>query len=131
MHLTLTKRIEVPENWFAAFLFPFKLFTVGAAIGLLVWYVSLPPDRTSAKTGIDMAWTLALDDYYLVASTVSLLYLLAACVLVIGGLIQLFKYSRRAALWSIAFGVFAFIIGIVLMECVSPPHGHEILQSVV
>ena len=124
MHSFSTKHVGMPETWFAAFLFSFKLLTVSMAILLLIWYVMLPPNHSNAQTGFDEAWYLASDDFAMVAFSVSFLYFLAAGVLVIGGLIQLFKYSRRAAIWSIAFGVFALIVGIVLAVCVSPPDGY-------
>ena len=131
MHQFLTKRIEIPETWFAALLFPFKLLAVSVAILLLIWYVMLPQNHSNAQTGFDEAWYMASYDFAIVAFGMSVLYFLSAGVLVIGGLIQLFKYSRRAAIWSIAFGVFALIVGIFLIVCVSLPNGSiEISQSV-
>jgi hypothetical protein len=131
MHPVLTKRFQVPEVWFSAFLFSFKLFTVGVAVLLLTWYVILPSNHSNAQTGFDHAWYFASDDFAMVAFGMSPLYFLAAAILVIGGLIQLFKYSRRAALWSIAFGVFALIVGIFLAAWVSSPEGYyEIFRSV-
>ena len=124
MHPILAKRIEIPEPWFAAFLFAFELLTVSVAVLLLIWYVMLPPNHSNAQTGFDETWYMASDDFAMVAFGVSFLYFLAAGVLLIGGLIQLFKYSRRAAIWSIAFGVFALIVGIVLAACISSPNGY-------
>jgi hypothetical protein len=124
MHPFLTKRLEIPKVWFTAFLFPFKAFTVGATLLLFIWHATLPPNQSNAQTGFDYAWYYAADDFALVASGMSIFYFLAAGVLVIGGLIQLLKYSRRAALWSIAFGIFAFIIGIYLAAFISFPEGN-------
>jgi len=111
----ITKRIEIPEAWIAAFLFPFKLFSVGAVVWLLIWYLMLP----SMQPGVEGAWIYAYSDLRMVAFFVTFLYFLAAGVQVIVGLVQLFKYSRKAAIWSIAFGVFALIIGIFLAICIS------------
>jgi len=131
MHSLLTKRFEIPETWVAAFLLPFKLFTVSMAVWLIIWYMMLPPNHTSAQTGIDEAFFSATSDFSIIARSMCLLYFLATCVLVIGGLVQLFKYSRRAGLWSIAFGAFAFTIGIILaVVCDSLPDGYEFLRNV-
>ena len=132
MHSLLLKRVvDVPEAWFAALLFVFKLLTVVTAILLLIWYLMLPANHSNAQTGRDEAWYSASYDFAMVAHVVSFLYFLAAGVLVIGGLIQLFKYSRRPAIWSFAFALFALIVGIVLAVCVSEPNGYyEIFRSV-
>jgi hypothetical protein len=124
MRPLFTNRFQIPEVWFSAFLFSFKLFAVVVAALLLIWHVMLPPNNSNAQTGLDQAWFSASHDFAMVASGVSLLYFLAAGILVIGGLVQLFKYSRRAAIWSIAFGVLAFIIGLFLAFCVSDPDGY-------
>ncbi|MEJ0088869.1 MAG: hypothetical protein WDM80_03830 [Limisphaerales bacterium] len=114
MHSILLKRIfEISEEWFSAFLFPFKLFTVLAAVGPLIWCLMLPIDTTSGGK-IDLEYFMAVDDFRVVAFFVGLLYFLSSCVLVIGGCVQLFKHSSRAALWNVAFGLLAFFICIVL-----------------
>ena len=130
MHLSLSKRFEVPENWFAGILFPFKLFTLGAAVWLLIWYMMLPANLTTGDR-IDQAFFMAINDFDVVAGSVWLLHFISACVLVVGGFVQLFKYSRHAALWSIGFGILAFVIGIVLVRvCDSLPSHYEYLRSV-
>jgi hypothetical protein len=131
MRPILLKRVfEVPEAWFAAFLFPFKLFTVCASVWLLTWYLMLPANNTSGGR-IDEAFFMATDDFRIIAFTVSSLYFLSACVLVVGGCVQIFKYSRNAALWSFAFGILAFVIGSVLVGvCNSLPSKYEYLRSV-
>jgi len=130
MRAILLKRVfEVPEAWFAGFLFPFKLFTVCASIWLLTWYLMLPANNTSGGR-IDEAFFMAIEDFRIIAFTVSSLYFLAACVLVVGGCVQIFKYSRKAALLSIAFGILAFVIGRVLVGvCHSLPSKYDYLRS--
>jgi hypothetical protein len=131
MRLLLTKGFKVPEVWFAALLFPFKLLTVGMTMLLLIWYIMLPPNHSNAQTGFDHAWYSACEDFTIVAFGMSFLFYLAAIALMIGGLIQLFKYSRQAALLSFAFGVFALIVGIFITVGVSSPEGYfEIFRSV-
>lgn len=130
LHTLLHRRIEIPERWFAAFLFAFKLPAVSGAFLLLLWYVFLPSNNSSAQTGIDWRWYFATNDFANVATSVSLLYFLAAGVLVIGSLIQLCKHSYRAAAWSISFGIFALTVGIVLAVCISSANGYyEIFGS--
>jgi hypothetical protein len=128
MRSILLKRIfEIPKAWFSAFLFPFKLFTVFAAVGLLIWYLMLPIN-TKSGSKIDEAYFMATDDFRNVAFSVGVLYFLSSCALVVGGCVQLFKYSRRAALWSIAFGILAFVICIVLERvCHSLPSKYDYL----
>jgi hypothetical protein len=109
----------------------FKLFALITAILLLIWYVILPANHSNAQTGLDEAWYSDSYDFAMVAFNVRFLFFLVAGVLVIGGLIQLFKYSRRSAIWSFAFALFALIVGIVLTVCVSEPNGYYgILRSV-
>jgi len=132
MHSLLVRRIEMAEAWLRAFLFAFKLLTVFVGVWLLIWYALLPSNHTDYQTGtIDEAWYFAAFDFAMVAYSLSLLYFLAAVVLVIGGLIQFFEYSRRAAIWNIAFGGVALVIGIILMLFVPfPSRTIEILRSV-
>jgi len=118
----LTRRIEIPAAWLAAFMFGFKLISVLLAIVMLIWYLALPSNGASAPTGPDALRPFSANDFAATALGLSGLYFLAAGVLVVGGLIQGFEYSRRAGLRSIAFGVFALIAGIVLV-CVSEPSG--------
>jgi uncharacterized protein YacL len=130
MRSFFSKRISMPESWFGALLFAFKLLTVLLVTLLFVWHETLPPNHTDYHTGArDMVWYSASYDFFMVAVQVSLLYFLAAAVLVIGGLVQLVKYSRKAAIWTLAFGILALIIGIMLAVFVSPPPGIEILRS--
>ena len=122
----LSNRTEVPAVWFAAFLFPFKLFTVCATTWLLILYVMLPPNHPNPQTGFNEAWHLASNHFYFDyfdAFFLSIYCFLAAGVQVIGGLIQLVDYSRKSAFWSIAFGIIALIFGIFLTVCVPEPGG--------
>lgn len=116
MRSIIFKRIfEVPETWLSALLFPFKLFPVCAALCILIWYFILPPNNSGMSTSsIDVAFFTAAHDFRIAAVSVGLLDFLSASVLAMGGCIQLFKYSRSAAFWSIAFGVFAIALGIVM-----------------
>jgi hypothetical protein len=124
MQPLLLNRVRIPHGWFDAFLFVFKLFTVCVTILLLIWYMELPPNHSSRQAGIDERWYSASYDFATVASKASFLYYLAAGVLVVGGLIQLFKYSRRAAIWSIMFGILALLIGMFLAHSVTWPTGY-------
>jgi hypothetical protein len=123
MHPLFNKRIEIPGVWVSAFLFPFKLLAIGGALLLFIWYLLLPPNHTKPWSGIDMVWYNASNDFFVMACSVSLLYFLVFGVLLIGGVVQQFKCSQRAAIWSFAFAIFALIVGIVL-ACVSPPNGY-------
>ncbi|HSY17205.1 MAG TPA: hypothetical protein VK815_02685 [Candidatus Acidoferrales bacterium] len=120
MHSLLAKRIEVPENWFDALMFAFKLPTVILPVWLLVWYAFLPAFHTQATDSYGGLMDSATDDFVAVAFQLSAVLLLAAAALIVGGLIQLFRYSSRSAGWSLGFGVFALVIGIAL-TCASSP----------
>ena len=123
MQLNFNKSIEIPETWIPAFFFFFKLFTLITSAWLLVWYAVLRTDQSSWQTNY-------LEDYWFVASNLSFLFFLSAGLLVIGGLIQLWKRSGRSAWWNIGFGIFAIIIGIVLFVGVPPPdHMVEMLSA--
>lgn len=119
MQLKFNKYVEIPETWTAAFFFFFKLFTAIMAVWLLVWHWVLPTDQTW-RTAHD-AWASAQSDYWFVAHQISLLYFVSAFLLVMGGLIQLWKRSGLSAWWNIGFGIIAVIIGIVLFVGVPPP----------
>jgi hypothetical protein len=130
MHQFFSKHIEMRERWFAACLFPFKLLTVSTVVLLLIWYVLLPQDHSNAYTGIDWRWYWASYDFFIMAQFARLFFYLAAAVLTGGGMIQLVRHSFHAATWSIAFGFFALVVGIVLAVFVSPPNGFiEVLRS--
>jgi hypothetical protein len=129
MHAICTKRTDSAGVWLDAILFGVKLVTVVGAVSLLIWHMTLPPNRSHAQSGFDHAW-YASQDFVLVAFSLSALYLLAAALLTVGGLLQFWKFSRRTAVWNLAFGAFALIVGIVLL-CISPPNGyHEIFRPV-
>jgi hypothetical protein len=93
--------------WLAASLFPLKIYTVVAALWLIVWHAGLPANKS-------YSWYNAVSDFSFFADCVRQGYFLVAFALVLGGLIQWFKCSRKAALWSMAFGVAAFVIGVIL-----------------
>lgn len=97
-------------------MFAFKVICVLLAPALLVCNLAQPSNH-------------APNDFALLASGLSGLYFLTAGVLLVGGLFQLARHSRRPAIWNIAFGTFALIAGIVFV-CVSEPNvDHEILRS--
>jgi hypothetical protein len=119
----------MPRRWLAAFLFAFKLLTLSGGFLFLSWYLLLPPNQSVGQTRVDMKWCLASEDFATVAANVSIMYFLASGLLIVGGVIQLFKCSRREAAWSLAFGIFALVVGIIL-ACVSYPYGHyQILRA--
>jgi hypothetical protein len=64
-------------------------------------------------------WYAAASDFALVGHYVILFYFLAAAVLWVGGLIQIFTYARTSGFWSMAFGIFAFAAGMALVIYVS------------
>jgi hypothetical protein len=129
----LTKRIERPwtdkissflvtdgETWLAASLFPFKVFVIAgvfAALGLRAmlpsyeqtWSWSMPPHELDGVQIIASA-TNNLDFREILIFTI-FGYIFSSILLVIGALAQQLIYSNRAARWSLAFGVFALIIG--------------------
>jgi hypothetical protein len=130
MHAICSKRTQSPEEWLRAGLFGVKLVTFLGAVSLLIWRMTLPPNRSHAQSGFDHASYFASQDFFLVAFSLSALCLLAAALLAVGGLLQFWKFSRQAAVWNLAFGAFALIVGIVLL-CISAPNGYyEILRPV-
>jgi len=116
--LYFTKRIErlsPQERWFAALLFGFKLFAAAMIIVPIVWYMTLPQHHSSRWVDFDGMWYSAAEDFSYAANITGCLCLLASGVIVIGGLIQLLKYSRRGGAWSIVFGGIAMVAGIFLV----------------
>jgi hypothetical protein len=105
-----TRRIEMlspRERWFAALLFAFKLFAVAMIIVPIVWRMTLPAKEQPA-------WYPAAEDFSYAIHITSPLCLVAATIVLIGGIIQLVRCSRRAGIWSIAFGGLALAIGIFM-----------------
>ena len=107
------ERLSSGGRWFAAVLFGFKLFAVATVIVAVVWRMTLPAYHLTAKGDVD-PWFSAAEDFVIAGSAMSALCFIAGSVVVIGGLIQLLKHSRRAGAWSIMFGGLALAIGIFL-----------------
>jgi hypothetical protein len=129
MHSLLTKRFEMPETWFDALMFAFKLPAVILPVGLLVWYVFLPPLHSlSSITYYDELINSPTDDFISVAFQLSGVFFLSALALIVGGLVQLFRYSRWSAGWSLSFGIFALVVGIVLANASLPERGVEVIM---
>ena len=130
MHSLKTKRFEVPENWFGALMFAFKLPTVILPVWLLVWYACLPQFHWQSNSHYyaDMV-SAATDDFVAMAFQLSDVLFLLATALIIGGLIQLFRYSIRSGGWSLGFGVFALIVGVVLACASSPDRGVMVINT--
>ena len=97
------------RTWLAASLFPFKLYVILAAICLFAWHARLPEPAQHA-----VAWHMAIGDFNTAVVGAMLGYALSTVVLVAGGFVQMSISSRRAALWSISFGVAGLIIGLIL-----------------
>jgi hypothetical protein len=109
------KRWKIPETWVAAFLFPFKLHCVIGVVWLGAWYWMLPAAHWGVRSSRGDLWYAAASDFALVGHYVIIFYFLAAAVLWVGGLIQLFAYARTAGFWSMGFGIFAFAAGMALV----------------
>jgi len=104
------------RTWLAASLLPVKIYTVVAVLCLIVWHAFLPANDWSRSTGFDWAWFNAINEFNFIARYIWQGYLLAAFILMLGGLVQLFKCSRKAGLVTIFFGIAAFIIPFVAMS---------------
>lgn len=101
--------------WLSAFLFPFKIYTVVAVLPLIIWHGNLPPDQSSGfNRSVDYSWHYRISEFCLVADYVRIGYFIIAFILLAGGLAQFFVISRKAAFWSLIFGMAALIIGILL-----------------
>lgn len=122
------RRARSLEVWLDAILFGIRLATAAGVVFMVVWRVSLPPNRSNAQTGFDDGWYLAAQDCYAAACSVGALYLLLAGLLTAGGLLQLWKSSPRSAAWSLAFGAFALIAGLVLLCAPAPTEFYEIFR---
>jgi hypothetical protein len=125
MHSVLIKRMGFLETWFDALMLAFKLPVVILPVWLLVWYAFLPPFH--AQTHVDHFRYSAAGDFATVASSLPGCFFLAAGVLIIGGLVQVFKFSRSSGGWNLGFGIFALIMGIILAACISTPWSNECL----
>jgi hypothetical protein len=90
------------RTYLDASLFPLKIYTALAVIGIMARYALLPTD--------DVLGMLTAD-FYTFASFVAGGYLLSGLILITGGIIQGGFCSQRASLWSLSFAGAALIIG--------------------
>ena len=95
------------QKWLSASLFPFKLYVILAVNCLFAWHARLPSQNS-------VMWHIAIGDFNTAAVGALLGYALSTVILVAGGFVQMFMCSRRAALWSISFGVAGLIVGLIL-----------------
>jgi Ca2+/Na+ antiporter len=77
-----------------------------------VWRILLPAHHWP-REGFD-SWFSAAEDFGVAGAVMGSLCFIAGVIVIVGGLIQLLKHSRRAGMWSITFGGVALIIGIFL-----------------
>lgn len=126
----LTKQIDFLETWFDALMLAFKLPVIILPIWLLVWYAFLPPFQSLSYPDFfghgHLVWSSA-EDVTTVASKLAAIFFLAAAVLIVGGFIQMLIYSRHSGGWSLGFGLFALILGLVLVMCISSPSNDHTL----
>ena len=101
------------RTWPAALLFPFKLYTVIAGFCMLIWHSRLPSAEAVDYDAASKAWW-ATWDFATVAEYVVVGYFLTSLVLVIGGAVQVLKRPRPSAFFTLAFGIAAFVIGLLL-----------------
>jgi hypothetical protein len=119
------------SNWLAASLFPLKIYTVFVGIILFCWHANLPPDQTysqlpfigsrSHPPEIDQVWFQATTDFAYATHFARFGYFFCAVVLIIKGVIQLYKDSRKTGVFSIIFGLAASLIGLLLTSYAHPP----------
>jgi hypothetical protein len=99
--------------WLAASLLPFKFYTVVAGFCMLMWHSKLPAPESvhfdARSVAFWLNWDFAITAEYFVAG-----YFLCAAVLIIGGSVQMFKRLPWPAFFSVAFGISALIIGVLL-----------------
>ena len=89
----------VPSNrqeWIALILFPFKVYTLAACAGGLLWFFCLP-----SGSGVEMAQ---------VGRLVIRGFGLSALTLLLGGLVQLLFRARRAGIVSFLFAATAYSV---------------------
>jgi hypothetical protein len=96
------------RTYLDASLFPLKIFTVLALVWVMIWRMRVPDD--------DFCFSMShMADFYYVAGWVGVAYIWCAILLMMGGIVQAFRCSQRAAIWSISFAVAASISGVVLL----------------
>lgn len=103
------------RTYLDASLFPLKIFIVLAVVCLIGWHMQL--SRVNPKSWGDITISPQVNpawDFCIIAGWAALAYVMSAIALTIGGLVQAFFSTRRAAIWSLAFAITALIIGIWL-----------------
>ena len=87
-------------------MFPLKLYMVAAVAWLIIWRSTLSRNESSSFTNFtDAYWLNAESNFGTIAGYVRLGYFLVALILLVGGSVQWFKHSHKAAIWSLAFGI--------------------------
>jgi hypothetical protein len=102
------------RTWLDASLFPLKIFIAITVFCLVGWHTRLQHESFNFGDATDLGATPA-GDFYIFASWTTLAYFLSAITLTIGGFVQAFFSTRRAAIWSISFAVIGLIIGVCLI----------------
>jgi hypothetical protein len=113
------ERLSLPQQYFAALLLAFKLFAAAMIVLCVIWEIKLPSEPPTKSNDFDLVWLPAQVDYYAAASLMNHLCLIAAGVILVGGLFQLLKHSRRAGKWSISFGCLILTIGLIYASHIS------------
>jgi hypothetical protein len=116
-----TKRIELPgkakvssattfEIWLAALLFPFKVYAISAVTVMsvlrLIFFILNDGGEPYDVCGINA--------FALFWATMALGYIPASMALFVGSFLQGLMGSKRDALWSLAFGIGALLICLLL-----------------
>ena len=107
------ERVSPLERNFAALLFAFKLFAGAMIMVPIIWQRTLPTENSFSWRDFDLVSFWDHLTFLSQASELNGLCLIAAGVVLIGGLIQLLKHSRRAGWWSISCGVLLLALGII------------------
>jgi hypothetical protein len=115
------------SNWLAASLFPLKIYTLFVGVILFCWHANLPPNQTDfhrisrTPIGFDEAWFQSATDFAYLSNFARLGYFFCAIALIIGGIIQFNKVSRKSGVLSTIFGLVALLIALLLTSYARPP----------
>jgi hypothetical protein len=102
------QRLSRTERYFAALLLAFKLFASAMIILAVIWEITLLPQWSDAG----LFYVSTHGDFCFAAASMNNLCLIAAVIILIGGLFQMAKHSRRVGLWSVSFAclVLTFVL---------------------
>jgi hypothetical protein len=95
------------SNWLAVSFFPLKIYALFVGVILFYWNEEFSPYET---------------DFAYIAYFARLGYFLCATVLIVGGVTQFYKVSRKAGIFSLIFGLVALFIGLLLAFFVHRPY---------